>query len=190
MDANVEQVAIPVCPCVIEDLEALQQGEENVMAEIEGLTAMAAGSDRQGAAQGLPAEDNPDLRLRVGRHLGIVRKNQGISQEQAAKDIRISRPHLSNVEQGRARTNWEMLQKIATYYKLNLQNVIKDVEMRVPIVEASHHPSSWYLDGEAGKLSPYDQFMLGLFRILTSDRRAALKKHALEMLKQQGDDAS
>ena len=158
----------------------------------EGMIAMPA--SREGPSQSLPGEDNPDLRLRVGRHLGHIRKNKHISQEDAAKGIRISRPHLSNVEQGRARTGWEMLARIAAHYQLALKDVIRETELQLPMVDVQPNPASWYLDGDIVKgagqrLTPYDHFMVGIFRLLSADRRRELRKYALKLVADQGDDA-
>src|SRR5215472_10905479 len=76
----------------------------------------------------LAIDDNPDLRLRIGRYLGGVRKLKKISQEKAAADLKMSRPHLSNIEQGRSRTGWKGLRAMATYYEYGMRALIEEVK--------------------------------------------------------------
>ena len=80
----------------------------------------------------LAIDDDPDLRLRMGRYLGGIRHLMKISQQQAAKGIPISRPHLSNIERGRARTGWKGLREMAHYYGYGIQQLITMVERDKP----------------------------------------------------------
>jgi transcriptional regulator with XRE-family HTH domain len=80
----------------------------------------------------LAIDDDPDLRLRMGRYLGGIRQLQKISQQQAAKDLKMSRPHLSNIERGRARTGWKGLRKMAQHYGYGVQQLIDEVERDTP----------------------------------------------------------
>jgi transcriptional regulator with XRE-family HTH domain len=80
----------------------------------------------------LAIDDDPDLRLRMGRYLGGIRQLQKISQQQAAKDLKMSRPHLSNIERGRARTGWKGLRKMAHHYGYGVQQLIDEVERDTP----------------------------------------------------------
>ena len=80
----------------------------------------------------LAIDDDPDLRLRMGRYLGGIRKLRKISQEKAAKDIHMSRPHLSNIEQGRSRTGWKGLREMAAYYGYGIKALIDEVEREKP----------------------------------------------------------
>jgi transcriptional regulator with XRE-family HTH domain len=78
-------------------------------------------------AMAFMVDDDPDLRSRIGQWLGVLRKQRGIPQEEAAKAIGVSRPHLSNVELGRSRPGWKGLQQMATYYSLELNDTIAKV---------------------------------------------------------------
>jgi transcriptional regulator with XRE-family HTH domain len=86
---------------------------------------------------GMAIDDNPDLRLRMGRYLGGIRKLRKISQEQVARDIGMSRPHLSNIEMGRSRTGWKGLREMAAYYSLGIKQLIEDVEREMPSLSTS-----------------------------------------------------
>lgn len=88
----------------------------------------------------LAIDDDPDLRLRMGRYLGGIRKLRKISQEQVAKDINMSRPHLSNVEQGRSRTGWKGLRDMASYYGYGIAQLIEEVQREKPAGSVTRIP--------------------------------------------------
>jgi len=134
----------------------------------------------------LAIDDDPDLRLRIGRYLGGVRRLKKVSQEQAASDLRMSRPHLSNIEQGRSRTGWKGLREMATYYGYGMRALIEEVRG----AEVTPHPPTALGEADhldfsrpaAPSLSDDEQFMLGLFRVLDARDRQYVAKQMLQLV--------
>ena len=134
----------------------------------------------------LAIDDDPDLRLRIGRYLGGVRRLKKVSQEQAAGDLRMSRPHLSNIEQGRSRTGWKGLREMATYYGYGMRALIEEARG----AEVTPHPPTAL--GEAAEidfsraaapsLSDDETFVLGLFRVLDAKDRQYIAKQMLQLV--------
>lgn len=80
----------------------------------------------------LALTDDPDLRLRIGRYLGGIRKLKEITQEKVADDLHMSRPHLSNIEMGHSRTSWRGLRELARYYGYGMRALIEETQKAMP----------------------------------------------------------
>lgn len=145
----------------------------------------------------LPLDDDPDLRLRIGRYLGHYRRHKKITQENAAKGIKMSRPHLSNIEQGRARTGWEGLRNMAAYYDIGIQELIADVQREMPAVPAV---SKTGLPGPRAErsiaanaqhiLSDDESFVIHMWRALSADRRNVIRKQLVNLVNEQSNEFS
>jgi len=114
-----------------------------------------------------------------------VRKLKKISQEKAAADLKMSRPHLSNIEQGRSRTGWKGLRAMATYYEYGMRALIEEVKVAdVPAHAAGAEGAPPVLDAlqrlSTAALSEDEMFMLGLFRVLDARDRQFVVKQMLQ----------
>jgi transcriptional regulator with XRE-family HTH domain len=143
----------------------------------------------------LALNDDPNLRLRIGRYLGGVRKLKKISQEQAAKDLSMSRPHLSNIEQGRSRTGWKGLRHMARYYGYGVRALIEEVAAMVPAGQPilTREPPGAAAAPEAELAQTIrdvmpktptadDAFLMGLMLLLDAEDRAVIKRQILELV--------
>lgn len=57
----------------------------------------------------------------IGRRLKQLRQEQDLSQEFVAAEVKISRDHLSNLENGKYPINIKTLYKLAEFYKVDLK---------------------------------------------------------------------
>ena len=57
----------------------------------------------------------------IGRRLKQLRQEQNLSQEIVAAEVKISRDHLSNLENGKYPINIKTLYKLAEFYKVDLK---------------------------------------------------------------------
>lgn len=61
---------------------------------------------------------------RMGNKIQKLRKSAGITQEEFADRLGISRTHIGHIEQGRKKPSLELLQKIAKYLKVTVSELI------------------------------------------------------------------
>ena len=57
----------------------------------------------------------------IGRRLKLLRKEKEFSQEYVANEIKLSRDHLSNIENGKYPLNIKTLYKLARFYGVDLK---------------------------------------------------------------------
>ncbi|MBQ6516906.1 helix-turn-helix transcriptional regulator [bacterium] len=57
----------------------------------------------------------------IGRRLKQLRQEQNLSQEYVAAEVKISRDHLSNLENGKFPINIKTLYKLAEFYNVDLK---------------------------------------------------------------------
>lgn len=57
----------------------------------------------------------------IGRRLKFLRKEKGFSQEYVANEIKLSRDHLSNIENGKFPLNIKTLYKLAEFYGVEMK---------------------------------------------------------------------
>ncbi len=57
----------------------------------------------------------------IGRRLKLLRKEKEFSQEYVANEIKLSRDHLSNIENGKYPLNIKTLYKLAEFYGVDLK---------------------------------------------------------------------
>lgn len=57
----------------------------------------------------------------IGRRLKQLRQELDLSQEFVAAEVKISRDHLSNLENGKYPINIKTLYKLAEFYKVDLK---------------------------------------------------------------------
>ena len=62
---------------------------------------------------------------RLGRHLQVLREARGLSQEDLAAKIPISRGYLARLETGRHEPSLSMLEKLATIFKVPMMVLLK-----------------------------------------------------------------
>lgn len=57
----------------------------------------------------------------LGRRLHNLRVDKGVTQEEVAHEVKISRDHLSNIENGKHPINIKNLYKLATYFEVDMK---------------------------------------------------------------------
>lgn len=61
--------------------------------------------------------------VQIGKKLKELRKSEGLTQEQLAKQLNISRVNYTRYETDVARPDFETLIAIANYYKISLDEI-------------------------------------------------------------------
>ena len=57
----------------------------------------------------------------IGKRLKELRTAQNLSQEQVAFEIKMSRDHLSNIENGKYPVNIKTLYKLSCFYEVDIE---------------------------------------------------------------------
>lgn len=57
----------------------------------------------------------------LGRRLKGLRIDKGLTQEEVAAEVNISRDHLSNIENGKHPINIKNLYKLAAFFKVDMK---------------------------------------------------------------------
>lgn len=65
------------------------------------------------------------LQNKIGRKLKQLRLEKELSQETLAYEVKISRDHLSNIENGKHSINIKTLYKLAEFFKVDLIYFLK-----------------------------------------------------------------
>lgn len=60
---------------------------------------------------------------KLGRRVQKLRKNMGLSQEELAEKIKISRTHMGHVEQGRKSPSLKVMTKLAKALKVKISDL-------------------------------------------------------------------
>ena len=63
--------------------------------------------------------------------LAAARVNAGLSQDEAAKRLNISKETLSNYERGKSVPNWETAQKMESVYQFPIDYIFFGEELRL-----------------------------------------------------------
>ena len=63
----------------------------------------------------------------IGKKIRTLRTNQNLSQEEVSFAVKISRDHLSNLENGKYPVNLKTLYKLACYYKVELSYFFENI---------------------------------------------------------------
>jgi DNA-binding XRE family transcriptional regulator len=66
----------------------------------------------------------PKKHWQLGRHIQKVRQATGVTQEQLAEKIGVSRVWIGHIETGRGLPNVKMLQKIARALRVKVKDLI------------------------------------------------------------------
>ena len=61
----------------------------------------------------------------IGRKMKLLRKAEGLTQEELAKRLNISRVNYTRYENGKVRPDYETLIKIADYYDISLDELFE-----------------------------------------------------------------
>lgn len=62
-------------------------------------------------------------RERLGKKIQKLRKDTGLSQEQLAEKIHISRTHMGHIEQGRKSPSLKVMTKLAKILRVNMSDL-------------------------------------------------------------------
>lgn len=73
----------------------------------------------------------PEIRNFPKITLAAARVNAGLSQEEAAKELNVSKDTLSNYERGKSVPNWETVRKIETVYNFPSDFIFFGEELRL-----------------------------------------------------------
>jgi len=149
------------------------------------------GSDEEASNAAIPLSpadalgilDTPELHAKIGRRLGDIRREQGTSQERVARAMNMSRPHLSNVELGRSRANWERLTAMANVLKMDIKTVTQQVASEPtpePIPFTRARPGREPSVSEAAELNEYERVLVSAFRCLTTGERFQVLSRVLD----------
>ena len=68
------------------------------------------------------------LQNEIGRRLKGLRADKGLTQEQVAFEVNISRDHLSNIENGKHPINIKNLYKLAKFYDVDMTYFFNNIE--------------------------------------------------------------
>ncbi len=60
---------------------------------------------------------------RLGKRIQKLRKNMGLSQEELAEKIHISRTHMGHIEQGRKSPSLKVMTKLAKALRVNMSDL-------------------------------------------------------------------
>ncbi len=66
---------------------------------------------------------NQETREKLGRKIQKMRKDLGVSQEEFAFKLGVSRTHIGHIEQGRKSPSLELLDKIARSLKVRVKDL-------------------------------------------------------------------
>lgn len=61
------------------------------------------------------------IQNKIGRNIKKLRLEQELSQEDLAAEVKISRDHLSNIENGKYPINIKTLYKLATFFNVDMK---------------------------------------------------------------------
>jgi transcriptional regulator with XRE-family HTH domain len=130
----------------------------------------------------------PELREKLGRRLGEIRREKKISQEVVAKQIGMSRPHLSNVELGRSRAGWAGLRAMVEFYELKMETVVREVKsLPNPEPIPPQRARSGSLVPEIGSnFTNRERAVLKAWRRLSEDQQVTVLTLLLEMVAERG----
>ena len=67
----------------------------------------------------------------IGKTIIRLRKIRGLSQERFALESGIDRRYLSDIENGKRNVSFELLNRVATYFKISLSRFIEEAELFV-----------------------------------------------------------
>jgi len=128
----------------------------------------------------LEIDGTPDLRAKIGRRLGAIRKDRKISQEDAARGANLSRPHLSNIELGRSRGGWAGLKAVAAFYDVDIKELAHEVQ-GLPVPEPSRRlrgvgplAGAGFASNASEPLSEEERILLYMWRHCSEDERRGL----------------
>ncbi len=62
-------------------------------------------------------------RAKLGKKIQKLRKDTGLSQEQLAEKIHISRTHMGHIEQGRKSPSLKVMTKLAKILRVNMSDL-------------------------------------------------------------------
>lgn len=70
----------------------------------------------------------------IGRRLRVARREKGLTQEEAVKHLRISRPTLVAIEQGKRVAKIDELQILSSLYGMTLNGLLRREAVHVDFV--------------------------------------------------------
>jgi transcriptional regulator with XRE-family HTH domain len=153
------------------------------------INVKESASDEAAEAFELLIDGPPELRAKIGRHLGDVRRERKISQETLARAIQMSRPHLSNVELGRSRSGWPGLRAMAEFFDLDIWKLAENLRqepVQPPVGPVRARPGMRTLDAAiiASNFTEPEIELVALWRDLDPAGQRDVLLHAVRLLRQ------
>lgn len=67
----------------------------------------------------------------LGKTISNLRGSRNVNQETLASFLNISRPSIGNIEKGRQKPSVYLIQKIADYFGVNVDNLLPEIPKQV-----------------------------------------------------------
>ncbi|MDD3222313.1 MAG: helix-turn-helix transcriptional regulator [Lachnospiraceae bacterium] len=118
--------------------------------------------------------------------LRLLRNEKGLSQQELAELLRISKSSINMYERGERQPNFETLEIIADFFNVDVDYLLGRTTKTTKVIHPVQQPEgSWYLDDEARDMA---QFMLDNpeYRVLF-DASRKVRKDDIEFVKQMLD---
>lgn len=95
--------------------------------------------------------------MRLGSELRRLRKSQRHTLAEVGEATKLSVSFLSDIERGRTGPSLDTLEKLATFYNVPINSILKETELGNPMVEKSYPPG-------------FEEFLKSLGRELEEDK--------------------
>ncbi len=79
--------------------------------------------------------------MKLGNELRRLRKSRRLTLAEVSEAIKLSVSFLSDVERGRTKPSLDTLEKLATYYKVSVNNILKETEFGTSVADRNYPPS-------------------------------------------------
>lgn len=64
--------------------------------------------------------------IKIGKNIQTIRKSNGYTQEKLAEKIEVSVHYISDIEQDRAKTSYEVLIRICNLFQIGLDHIFQE----------------------------------------------------------------
>jgi len=67
----------------------------------------------------------------VGERISSLRSSRNVNQDELALFLNVSRPSIGNIEKGRQRPSIFLIQQIADYFSVDINNILPEIPKQV-----------------------------------------------------------
>lgn len=119
--------------------------------------------------------------MKLGGELRRLRKSRSLTLAEVGEATKLSVSFLSDVERGRTRPSLDTLEKLAAYYNVSVNNILKETELRTLDTERSYPPGfEEFLQAVGGEIEKdKKEFLLQAEN--RSNRRVATKEDWMQL---------